>query len=45
MSLLRRIWKWWRQFWGPCFDWEASIDSHKWENKAEMFRRLSHHPC
>lgn len=42
MNLLRKMWTWWCRLWGCDFFDSAEVDSHKWENKAEMFRRLSH---
>ena len=41
MKALRTLRKWWREFWGPDFYWPAQVDTHRWENKTEMLRRLS----
>jgi hypothetical protein len=40
MELLRRLRKWWRGFWGCDLCWPMGIDSHRWENKVEILRRL-----
>jgi len=40
MGVLRKIWGWWRAFWGADLYWPAEIDSHRWENKTEILRRL-----
>lgn len=40
MRLLRRICEWWRGFWGRDMYWPTSVDSHRWENKVEILRRL-----
>ena len=40
MRLLRKCGQWWRAFWGADLYWPAEIDSHRWENKTEMLRRL-----
>ncbi len=40
MELLRRISEWWRGFWGCDLCWPMGVDSHRWGNKVEMFRRL-----
>ncbi len=42
MNALRRIWAWWCQLWDCDFYESIEVDSHKWENKAEIYRRLSH---
>jgi len=41
MRLLRRLRTWWREFWGSDTYWPAEVDSHQWDNKVEMFHRLS----
>ncbi len=41
MGVLTRFRDWWRQFWGCDLDWTAEIDSHRWENKIEILRRLA----
>ncbi len=40
MELLRRFCEWWRGFWGCDLCWPMEIDSHRWENKVEILRRL-----
>ncbi len=40
MTLLRKLREWWRAFWGDDFYWLAEVDSHRWENKTEILRRL-----
>ena len=42
MKALRRIWTWWRALWEWDFYESDEVDSHRWENKVEMLRRLSH---
>lgn len=44
MKVLRGFWTWWRQFWGDDFYWPMQVDSHQWDNKAEILRRLSAGP-
>ena len=29
-----------RRVWGPDLGWPTSVDSHRWENKIEILRRL-----
>jgi len=41
MSMLKRIRSWWRQFWGADLYWPVEVDTHRWENKTEILRRLS----
>lgn len=41
MRVLRNLCKWWRDFWGSDFYWLAEVDSHQWDNKIEILRRLS----
>ncbi len=41
MGVLRKLCGWWREFWGSDVYWTAEVDSHRWENKVEMRRRLS----
>jgi hypothetical protein len=41
MRLLRRLHVWWRWFWGPDFGCLSVTDTHRWENKSEIMRRLS----
>ncbi len=40
MKTLRRLREWWRGFWGCDLCWPMSVDSHRWENKVEILRRL-----
>ncbi len=40
MTLFRKLREWWRAFWGDDFYWPAEVDSHRWENKTEILRRL-----
>jgi hypothetical protein len=44
MRVLRTLWKWWRDLWGSDFYWPAEVDSHQWDNKVEILRRLSSQP-
>jgi hypothetical protein len=44
MSVLRQLWKWWRELWDCDFEWATGVDSHRWENKIEMLHRLSGRP-
>lgn len=41
MRVLRTLRKWWREFWGSSLYWPAEVDSHQWDNKVEILRRLS----
>lgn len=41
MRVLRKLRKWWRDLWGGDFYWPAEVDSHQWDNKVEILRRLS----
>jgi hypothetical protein len=41
MRVVRKLREWWRALWGPDFYWPAEVDSHRWENKTEILRRLS----
>ncbi len=41
MQTLRKLWKRWRDFWGCDMYWPMQVDSHRWENKVEILRRLS----
>lgn len=41
MRVLRAIRQWWRELWSSDFYWPVEVDSHQWDNKVEMFRRLS----
>jgi len=43
MKLLRSIWKWWLDLWTLGFDAPNLIDSHRWENKIEIYRSLKNH--
>jgi hypothetical protein len=29
-----------RRVWGPDLGWPTGVDSHRWENKTEILRRL-----
>lgn len=44
MGVLRRVWKWWRECWDSDLCWLAEVDSHQWDNKVEILRRLSSQP-
>ena len=44
MRVLRKMWKWWRECWGDDIYWLAEVDSHQWDNKIEILRRLSSQP-
>ena len=41
MKALTRFCEWWRGFWGSDGCWTTETDSHRWENKVEILRRLS----
>jgi hypothetical protein len=41
MRVLRKLWRWWRDCWGGDTYWLAEVDSHRWDNKVEILRRLS----
>jgi hypothetical protein len=41
MRVLRNLWKWWHQCWSEDICWSAVVDSHQWDNKTEILRRLS----
>jgi len=45
MKSLRRLWDWWCDLWDGDSLWSADIDTHRWENKAEILRRLSRPAC
>jgi len=40
MKLLRRLQEWWHEFWGCDLGWPMEHDSHLWDNKVEILRRL-----
>jgi hypothetical protein len=44
MRVLRQVRKWWRAFWGDDLYWPMDVDSHQWDNKVEILRRLSSGP-
>jgi hypothetical protein len=44
MGVLRRLSNWWRELWGGDLYWLAEVDSHQWDNKVEILRRLSSQP-
>jgi hypothetical protein len=39
--MLRKLRRWWREFWGTDLYWPPGVDSHQWDNKVEILRRLS----
>jgi len=41
MRAMARLWKWWRALWELDLCSSMEIDSHLWENKSEMRRRLA----
>jgi len=41
MKVLSFMWRWWRRLWQPSGGGATGIDSHKWESKIEIIRRLS----
>ena len=41
MSVLRTVWTWWCELWNCDSLWSPDVDTHRWENKAEILRRLS----
>ncbi|MHC4394530.1 MAG: hypothetical protein ACYS1A_02630 [Planctomycetota bacterium] len=40
MRILRFMWKWWLGLWVTDQDLSNVIDSHRWENKIEIYRSL-----
>ena len=40
MRLLSSIWKWWLDLWALGLDSPNLTDSHRWENKIELYRSL-----
>jgi len=42
MRVLKNLWKWWCELWDCDSFWAPDVDTHQWENKAEILRRLSH---
>ncbi|HNS19687.1 MAG TPA: hypothetical protein PKH24_04270 [Sedimentisphaerales bacterium] len=45
MGVLGKVWRWWRALWAVDFSSSMEIDSHQWDNKAEILRRLSSSGC
>jgi len=41
MRVLRKLWRWWRTLWDLDFSSTMEVDSHQWDNKVEILRRLS----
>ncbi len=41
MRVLRKLWTWWSALWDCDSLWQIDIDTHQWDNKAEILRRLS----
>lgn len=41
MSVLKRIWTWWHDLWEYDLYGAIEVDSHRWENKCEIRRRLA----
>ena len=44
MRVLRQVKKWWCAFWGDDLYWPMDVDSHQWDNKVEILRRLASGP-
>lgn len=44
MRAMRRLWAWWRELWNDDFYGATEVDTHRWDNKSEILRRLSSHP-
>lgn len=40
-ALMRTLWAWWCGLWADDFFAEREIDTHRWDNKSEILRRLS----
>ncbi|MBP7050109.1 MAG: hypothetical protein KBE65_03760 [Phycisphaerae bacterium] len=45
MGVLGKVWRWWRALWAMDFSASMEVDSHQWDNKAEILRRLSSSGC
>jgi hypothetical protein len=41
VRVLTMLWKWWRECWSSDLYWPTVVDSHQWDNKTEILRRLS----
>jgi hypothetical protein len=41
MGVLRKLWHWWHDLWGCDLYSPMEVDSHRWENKVEILRRLA----
>lgn len=41
MKVLKKLWTWWCELWNGDSFWATDVDTHRWENKAEILRRLS----
>lgn len=41
MGVLKRAWRWWQALWDLDFSASMEVDSHLWDNKSEILRRLS----
>lgn len=41
MRAMARLWRWWRALWELDFSATMEVDSHLWDNKSEMRRRLA----
>ena len=44
MRAMKRLWTWWCELWTDDFFAATEIDTHRWDNKSEILRRLSSHP-
>jgi len=44
VGMLKKMWKWWRECWDSDSCWLGEVDSHHWDNKVEIRRRLSSQP-
>ncbi len=44
MRAMKRLWTWWCELWTDDFFAATEIDTHRWDNKFEILRRLSSHP-
>ena len=44
MRALKKLWTWWRALWADDFYEATEVDTHRWDNKSEILRRISAHP-
>ena len=41
MRVLKNLWIWWCELWNSDNFWAIDVDTHRWENKVEILRKLS----